>query len=254
VVNTSPRGADTQRPFIIKDIFPMSVENLTFVSEGKEILRGITFHLDSNGRTFIVGPNGAGKSFLLRLCHGLLQPTEGKIVWANDSSNWPRNQQAMVFQQPMMLRRSVLANIQYALSVRGVHGSEQRQRARSVIENTGLSQLAHKNARMLSIGEQQRLALARAWVVRPRILFLDEPTAHLDPSATRMLEEIIVRITESDTKIIMSSHDMSQVRRLSDDVLFLHLGRLMEHVPTKQFFSQPQTREGQMFIAGDLLW
>jgi tungstate transport system ATP-binding protein len=237
-----------------KDILPLTVEGLTFEAGGKQILTRINFRLEGESQSFIIGPNGAGKSVLLRLCHGLLQPTSGAVIWTVTAVGKPSMQQAMVFQRPLLLRRSVRANIEYALFLRGIKGAKRRRDAIRALEGTGLADLAEQPARVLSIGEQQRLALARVWALHPRVLFLDEPTAHLDPSSTRMIEEIITQIIRSGTKIIMTSHDMGQVQRLADEILFLHGGRLIEQTPVDQFFSQPRTQEGKLFIEGNLLW
>ena len=242
------------RPATPEDILPLTVEGLTFEAGGKQILSRLNFRLEGESQSFIIGPNGAGKSVLLRLCHGLLQPTAGEVVWAATAEAKPSLQQAMVFQRPVLLRRSVRANIEYALVVRGIRGSERRRYVTRALEETGLANLAEQPARVLSIGGQQRLALARVWALHPRVLFLDEPTAHLDPSSTRVVEDIITRIFESGTKIIMTSHDMGQVQRLADEILFLHGGHLIEKTSVDQFFSQPRTREGKLFVEGDLLW
>jgi tungstate transport system ATP-binding protein len=236
------------------DILPLTVEGLTFEAGGKRILSRLNFRLEGESQSFIIGPNGAGKSVLLRLCHGLLQPTAGEVVWASAAEAKPSLQQAMVFQRPLLLRRSVRANIEYALFVRGIRRSERQQHVTQALEETGLADLAEQPARVLSMGEQQRLALARVWALHPRVLFLDEPTAHLDPSSTRMVEEIITRIFQGGTKIIMTSHDMGQVQRLADEILFLHGGRLIEQTSADQFFSRPRTREGKLFVEGSLLW
>ena len=237
-----------------EDILPLTVEGLTFEAGGKRILSRLNFRLEGESQSFIIGPNGAGKSVLLRLCHGLLQPTAGEVVWASAAEAKPSLQQAMVFQRPLLLRRSVRANVEYALFVRGIRGSERRQHVAQALEETGLADLAEQPARVLSMGEQQRLALARVWALHPRVLFLDEPTAHLDPSSTRMVEEIITRIFQGGTKIIMTSHDMGQVQRLADEILFLHGGRLIEQTSADQFFSRPRTQEGKLFVEGSLLW
>jgi len=236
------------------DILPMSVEGLTFSAGGKDILYQINFRLNADGKTFIVGPNGAGKSVLLKVCHGLLTPQSGKVVWSSCAENSPDYKQGMLFQRPMLLRRSTRANIEYALAVRGISGAKRRRRVDAVLEQTGLASLADQNARVLSLGEQQRLALARVWALEPRILFLDEPTAHLDPSSTRMVEDVISGIFESGTKIVMTSHDMGQVKRLADEVLFLYRGQLLEKTSVEKFFSKPKSTEGQLFVTGDLLW
>ena len=236
------------------DILPISVDGLNFSVGGKDILCDLNFQLDAGIKTFIIGPNGAGKTVLLKLCHGLLVPASGKIVWANRLKPKPHYKQGMLFQRPILLRRSTRANIEYALAVQGVHGLRQKSRVDAVLEETGLAELAHRNARVLSLGEQQRLALARVWALKPQILFLDEPTAHLDPSSTRMVERIISRIFESGTKIVMTSHDMGQVKRLADEVLFLHRGHMLEKTPVEQFFSDSKNKEVSLFVKGNLLW
>jgi tungstate transport system ATP-binding protein len=125
---------------------------------------------------------------------------------------------------------------------------------REVLEDTGLTLLAHRPARTLSIGEQQRLALARAWAAAPEVLFLDEPTANLDPAATRAIEEVIAAIDLTGTKIVMTTHDLGQARRLADEIVFLHRGRLLEQRPAAEFFARPATPEAAAFIEGRLLW
>jgi tungstate transport system ATP-binding protein len=153
-----------------------------------------------------------------------------------------------------MLRRSARANIDYALRLKGIPTALRRARIREVLEDTGLEGLAERAARSLSIGEQQRLALARAWATAPEVLFLDEPTASLDPAATRAVEDIISAIDLSGTKIVMTTHDLGQARRLADEILFLHRGRLLEQRPAAEFFAAPATAEAAAFIAGKLLW
>jgi tungstate transport system ATP-binding protein len=252
-MRTSIETADTEhvQP---KEILPLTVKGLSFEVGGRQILNHVDFGLQGGSRSFIIGPNGAGKSVLLRLCHGLLQPTSGQVIWADKANVKVSQHQAMVFQRPVLLRRSVRANVEYVLSVRGFHGINRRRHATFALEETGLANLSEQPARSLSIGEQQRLALARVWAVHPRVLFLDEPTAHLDPSSTRLIEEIITKIGEDGTKIVMTSHDMGQVQRLADEILFLHKGRLIEQTPVNQFFPQPKTQEGKSFVEGNLLW
>jgi tungstate transport system ATP-binding protein len=161
---------------------PLILDNVRFSAGGVEILRGITLTMSPGAPTIILGPNGAGKSVTLRLCHGLLQPTDGQIQAGNQTSLLARS--ALVFQRPVMLRRSALANVAYGMSGRDTHA-----RANALLERVRLSHLAARPARKLSGGEQQRVALARAWGREPEILFLDEPTASLDPAATRAVED-----------------------------------------------------------------
>ncbi|HEY9381192.1 MAG TPA: ATP-binding cassette domain-containing protein, partial [Burkholderiales bacterium] len=158
-------------------ILPLTLDELSFVTASRQtIIDRVSVELGAGTRTIILGPNGAGKSVLLRLCHGLLQPTSGSVRWNVDPSV-ARRRQAMVFQRPVMLRRSAIANIEYALKLQGVDGAERSARAHEALELVGLNDLASRSARVLSGGEQQRLALARAWALRPEVLFLDEPTA-----------------------------------------------------------------------------
>ena len=233
-------------------IFPLRLADVSFEAGGKRLIESLSMTIDRGPRTVILGPNGAGKSLLLRLCHGLLQPTAGSIEWLGSSE--PNRWQAMVFQRPVMLRRSAAANIDYALALNGIPRAMRAARAREVLADTGLSSFADQPARSLSVGEQQRLALARAWATAPEVLFLDEPTASLDPAATRAVEDIVSAIDLSGTKIVMTTHDLAQARRLADEIVFLHRGRLLEHGPAAQFFSGPATSEGQAFVAGQLLW
>ena len=235
-------------------ILPLRLEAVSYAAGGKTLIEEVSFEIAAGPRTVIVGPNGAGKSLILRLCHGLIRPTTGSVRWQGAGGARPRLKQAMVFQRPVMLRRSARANIDYALSVRGIPAAERRRRIAEALAATGLSDLAERPARVLSIGEQQRLALARAWALHPQVLFLDEPTASLDPAATRAVEEIVLRIDAAGTKIVMTTHDLGQARRIAEEVLFLHRGRLVERAPAADFFHAPRTREAAAFTAGELLW
>ena len=235
-------------------ILPLRMENVCFDAAGKRLVDGISLTLSRGPRTIVLGPNGAGKSLMLRLCHGLLRPTAGEIRWLGATANHAWRRQAMVFQHPVMLRRSARANIDYALRLRRIPRRLRMARIDEVLVDTGLQPLAERAARHLSIGEQQRLALARAWATGPDILFLDEPTASLDPAATRAVEEVISAIDLTGTKIVMTTHDLGQARRLADEIIFLHRGRLLEHRPAAEFFANPATAEAAAFIAGKLLW
>ena len=242
------------RPATIRSILPLILDRLTFSVGGKTILHELSQTFDAGRRTLILGPNGAGKSVLLRLCHGLLQPTSGVVRWAGSTNrDAAAAAQAMVFQRPVMLRRSAYANVDYALSLRGTPRVERRARVMEALHHTGLARLADRPARVMSGGEQQRLALARAWALRPQVLFLDEPTTNLDPQASRQVEHIIDAIHAAGSKIIMTTHDLGQARRLSDEILFLHQGRVLERTPSDRFFDQPQTAEAGAFMRGELL-
>ena len=235
-------------------ILPLRLDDVGYSAGGKALIEHVSFEIAAVPRTVMLGPNGAGKSLILRLCHGLIRPTSGRVLWLGPDGSHPRLHQAMVFQRPVMLRRSAAANIDYALSFRRLSPVERRRRRDEVLAAAGLADLAGVAARVLSIGEQQRLALARAWALQPQVLFLDEPTASLDPAATRAVEEIVRRIQSSGAKVVMTTHDLAQARRLADEVIFLHRGRLVEHAPAKRFFESPDTREAQAFVKGELLW
>jgi len=235
-------------------LLPLRLDNVRFDVGTRRILRGITLSLDAGPRTVIVGPNGAGKSVLMRICHGLLEPTSGHVVWnARDPLHAPRRQ-AMVFQRPVLLRRSALANIVYALKCSGLPEPVRSVRALHMLSHVGLEAHAHHPARVLSGGEQQRLALARAWALDPEVLFLDEPTASLDPSATHEIERIVGAMHATGTKIVMVTHNMGQARRLGDEVIFLHQGQLVERASAERFFRSPATPEAAQFLEGELPW
>lgn len=233
-------------------MLPLELDQLTFGVGATTIIRGISTRIEAGPRTIVLGPNGAGKSVLMRLCHGLLQPTGGRVVWHGLSNVDPRRHQAMVFQRPVMLRRSALANVVYGLRLAGKSRRESELRAMDVLEVVGLAQHAARPARVLSGGEQQRLALARAWALGPDVLFLDEPTANLDPASTLDIEHIIQAIHASGTKIIMVTHNLGQARRLGDEVMFMNGGRLVEQAPIEQFFRNPASKEAGDYIKGEL--
>jgi tungstate transport system ATP-binding protein len=231
-------------------ILPLTVEGLTFEAGGAILISDLGFVVPRGGLTVLIGPNGSGKSLTLRLCHGLIRPTGGRVAFASAA---PRRH-AMVFQKPVMLRRSAEANIVHALAAAGIGRRDRGDLARAAIARFGLGDLAGRPARLLSGGEQQRLAIARAWALKPELLFLDEPTSQLDPGATRQIEAMLVALKAEGVTLVMATHDLGQARRLADRVLFLHRGRLIEQAPAETFFAQPATAEARAFVAGDLLW
>lgn len=231
-------------------MFPLELRGVGFTPGERPVVADLNLRVEASTRTVMLGPNGAGKSVTMRLMHGLLKPTAGEITWGG-KPNHPVAQ-AMVFQRPVLLRRSALANIEYALALAGVAHSERAARANAALERVGLGHVAQRPARVLSGGEQQRVALARAWSLLPRILFLDEPTASLDPAASREVERIVAEIAASGTKIVMITHHLGQARRLADDIVFLHEGRITEHSPADTFFRQPRSREADVYLKGEL--
>ncbi len=233
---------------------PLGAHGLVFEIGGKRLIDGIDLVLRSGSVTAIMGPNGAGKSLLLRLLHGLLRPTRGEILWAGKSANREVvNRQAMVFQRPVLLRRSVAANIRFALEVRGLAPHERDRRLETVLNIARLDHLADRPARVLSGGEQQRLALARALSTAPEILFLDEPTASLDPASTLAIEELLRQAQAGGTKLVLVTHDIGQARRLANEVVFLNRGRVTEHSAVDEFFSRPASDAAQAFLSGRIV-
>ena len=237
----------------VASILPLAVEAVSFLVDGRRLIDGLGFDVPAGGLTVLLGPNGAGKSLTLRLCHGLLTPSEGRIRWATGAQGRTRRH-AMVFQKPIMLRRSVEANITHALAAAGIAGGERRDRATAALARFGLLDRATQAARLLSGGEQQRLAIARAWSLRPELLFLDEPTSQLDPAATRQIEELLGGLVAEGMTVLMSTHDLGQARRLASRVLFLHRGRLIEDAGAASFFAGPRSLEAKAFLAGELIW
>jgi len=212
----------------------------------------IDLTLDGQGACVVIGPNGAGKTTLLRLLHGTARLSAGQIDWACPTEE-ARHHQAFVFQRPVMLRRTVMENLIYPLRLRGVGLAEARARARDWAGRVGLEQLLDRAAPVLSGGEQQKLALARALITEPKALFLDEPCAALDGRATREIEEILTHAKSTGTRLILSTHDMGQARRLADEVLFLLGGRVHESAPAETFFNQAETPQARAFLRGDIV-
>lgn len=232
-------------------ILPLRLKGVSYAAGGRTIIAPLSLTLETGTSTIVLGANGAGKSVLMRLMHGLLAPTGGRVAWSGDGA---RRRQAMVFQRPVMLRRSAFANVIYALQAARVPPRDRERRACEALAEVGLAHVAQVPARVLSGGEQQRLALARAWALHPEVLFLDEPTANLDPGATREIESVIKAFDVSGTKIVMSTHSLGQARRLGDEVIFLHQGRVAERAPVETFFKQPASAEAAAFIKGELPW
>ena len=219
----------------------LQLENLGLTEGGVRIVADVSLALTA-GRTVILGPNGAGKSTLLRLMHGLLKPSAGSLRWTREMT------QAMVFQRPVVLRRSVLANVGYGLQVRGVDRPRRERKAGEMLARVGLADLAARPARVLSGGEQQRIALARAWAIDPDVLFLDEPTASLDPASSREVERIIGEIAAAGTRIVMTTHNLGLAKRVAEEILFLDRGILAEQTPAGTFFAAARSPQARSFL------
>ena len=232
-------------------LLPLEVSGLTLDLAGQRLIDGVDLTISEPGVSVIMGYNGAGKSLLLRLLHGLISQSSGTITWAGlAGSDAVRQRQAMVFQSPVLLRRSVAANVDFALKVRGLRDPSWRD---ELLERVGLAPLAARPARLLSGGEQQRLALARALSCRPEVLLLDEPTANLDPASVAMIEDILIRARDDGVKIVFVTHDVGQAKRLGDEIIFLHHGSVIEQSAAEAFFTQPASSVAQAYQEGRIV-
>jgi len=231
---------------------PLILVDVRILARDVAILDGITLKLGAGEPTVLIGPNGSGKTTLLRAAMGLIPVSSGLITWGNRKHS-PPTRRAIVFQRPTMLRRSAAGNVRYALAAAAVARDKREARTAALLADVGLQGLERRPARKLSGGEQQRLALARALARDPAILFLDEPTASLDPAATKAIEDIVRTATARGVKVVMSTHDLGQAKRIGGDIVLLHRGRLIENRPAAEFFTAPRTEETRKFIAGELL-
>lgn len=234
-------------------LLPLHLNDLGLAVAGQRLLGPITATIERSGISVILGPNGAGKTLLLKLLHGLLRPNEGQIAWGTQNAEDARAHQAMVFQRAQLLKRSVAANLDYALALKRCPKAERAARITAALNLVGLKGAEQRPAHLLSGGEQQRVALARAAVVRPHVLLLDEATANLDPATTRAFEEGVRGLAAQGVKIVMATHDLAQARRLADEVLFLEQGKLIEQNRAEVFFAAPSSRAAKAFLAGELI-
>jgi len=237
---------------VVAPILPLRAENIRVARGGKTLLGHMSLEIGGEGVTIVLGPNGSGKTTLLRALHGLERLREGAVRWAVPEPE-TRSQQAFVFQAPILMRRSVVDSIAYPLLLDGLRRGEARDRAADAAEAVGLDDRLALQAMDLSGGEKQKLAIARALVRRPQILFLDEPCANLDGRATRDIEAILAKVREQGTRIVMSTHNVGQARRMADEAVFLFDGRMIDGGIASEFFDNPQTPEARAHLQGDLL-
>jgi len=233
-------------------ILPLTLTDATAHMRGKKLVGPVSLSLAATGFTMIIGPNGAGKTTLLRLMHGLQRCTKGEVSWAVSPAQ-ARHRQGFVFQSPIMMRRRVSDSLAYPLRLRGMSKSAALEKATQCAQDFELSELLDNWAPMLSGGEKQKLSLARALITEPEILFLDEPCANLDGRATREIEGILQNVKTNGTRLVMSTHNMGQAKRLADDVVFMLHGAVHEHRNATQFFEAPITPEADAFIKGDIV-
>lgn len=233
-------------------MFPLITENLVVKFEGKHILGPIDLKIDKGDIAVILGPNGSGKTSLLRALHGILKPKEGTVRWSCLETESIRKQM-FVFQTPIMLRRSVFENLTYPLLLRKISKEQVNYQAARWLDRIDLRTSMQVPATRLSGGEKQKLALARALITEPEMLFLDEPCASLDGKTTYEIESLLQSCVANGTTIMMSTHDIGQAKRLAKNIYFLNKGILESIQPAKTFFIKPLSRNASKFIAGDIV-
>lgn len=233
------------------DLTPIQFKDLSVILGQKIILDKINCKIKSNSITAVLGPNGAGKSIFLQTINGLFSVQSGRLTFNLMEINQEiRKQQAMVFQNPVLLRRTVIANLQF---ISNLHNKESNRLLKKILSKVGLEGYEKKPARLLSGGEKQRLSMARALIINPNLLLLDEPTANLDPYSLNLIEDLVLEENSIGKTIIFTTHDMSQAKRLATDVIFLNKGKVLEQTISKTFFKSPKTLEAQKYINGEIL-
>lgn len=236
----------------MSNLFPLHAHGAMVRRRGKVLVGPVDLTLEADGVTIVIGPNGSGKTSLLKMLHGILRLNVGEVNWGCPTEE-AQKRQAFVFQTPVMLRRTVLDNLIYPLRLSRVPKIEARMLAMDWTERIGLDEAQMRPATVLSGGERQKLALARALIRQPEILFLDEPCASLDGRAMREIETILKEATDSGTRIVMSTHDMGQARRLASEVIFMLHGQVHEFGHADRFFEEPQTEQARAFLNGDIV-
>lgn len=236
---------------MVTPILPLVLQDLELRRGGRRILGPISLTIKGTGLTIVMGHNGAGKTSLLKAMHGLEKVNRGVVAWRT-GTDMARGRQAFLFQSPIIMRRSVADCIAYPLRLQGVRRAAARDKAAKQAERVGLSSLLDRPADVLSAGEKQKLALARAFIGGPEILFLDEPCASLDIHSAVEIETILKAALAAGTRMVMTTHDIAQARRLATEVVYLQDGRLCEHTPAKIFFDKPRSLEARAHLNGEL--
>ena len=236
----------------MSDLFPLTLTGAHVRRKGRRILGPVDLVLGRDGLTIVIGPNGAGKTTLLRVMHGVERLSDGAARWAVPDSD-AQKRQSYVFQSPIMLRRTVAENLRYPLDLVGTPRRDSEPVVAGWATRIGLGNALETPATRLSGGERQKLALARALIREPEVLFLDEPCANLDGRSTREIEDLLLETSAGGTRIFMATHDMGQARRLASDVIFMISGRIHEQGRTEDLFDTPKTPELSAFLNGDII-
>ena len=226
----------------------LNLNAVSFHADGKTLLGPVDLSLEAGTSLAIMGANGAGKSLLLELMHGLIKPSAGSISWADKTPVQSKHDRAYIFQRRILMRRSVRDNIAFALDAVGIGGAEKTDRMAHALEKTDLTSRADQPAALLSGGEAQRLALARAIATNPKSLLMDEPTSSLDPEASAAFEAMLAELKSNGTQLIWITHNRAQAARLADQVAFTAEGSVTEVTAARIFFKKPRSKPAKDFL------
>ena len=233
-------------------MFPLRVTDVKINIKSKRLIGPINLEIEQNGISILLGANGSGKTTLLEALHGLRKLSAGKVEW-NISNSQAAAEQAFVFQSPIMLRRTVAENLAFPLKVRRLSKLTTTTEVMMWAKKIGLEDKIKQQAMLLSGGEMQAIAVARALITKPKMLFLDEPTASLDGATKKAIEDILISASNNGTKILMSTHDLGQLKRLAKDIIFLHNGIVEAHCSKEEFLTKPASKAAKQFLAGDIV-
>ena len=231
---------------------PLKITKLAYTRNRSTLINDIDLNINTSGNTIILGHNGAGKSLFLKLLHGVIQPTKGKILWNSSSPAINQYWRTLLLQKPTFFQRSVRFNLEFVLHIANVAVTKRKDLYHQALDVCGLNEVSERNTNVLSGGEQQRLSLARAWVLQPDVLLLDEPTVALDPPAALVFEDILQRFKQSHTKVLMTTHDLAQAKRLADEIVFIDRGQVTEQREATEFFTEPNSEPARNFLQGKL--
>jgi len=231
---------------------PLSMNNVSYSTHGTTLIRNFSLEINKPGVSVILGHNGAGKSLLLKLLHGVIHPSSGVVRWDQHAPHINQYWRTYLLQRPTFFNQSIEFNIEFVLRIAGIQKSKHKQRCQDALDACGLTHLRQRNTSSLSGGELQKVSLARAWVLHPSVILLDEPTVALDPPSVISFEKIIKQFESSGTKIIMTTHDLTQANRLANEVIFIDKGEMIEQSDAGSFFAGPSSNQAQRFISGEL--
>ena len=232
-------------------LLPIRFHNVSLKLDNNYFFKKLSFEINTNDISVFIGANGAGKTSCIKLLTGLIKPYSGEVLFSKNKRNL--NLIGYVPQKIILLRRSVEENLLHTLSISNYPTNKKKQRVKEILKFAKLEHVAKQSARNLSIGQQQLISIMRSLAIRPSFLFLDEPCANLDPQTTQIIEDLIKIVSKSGVKIIIVTHDVFQAKRLANDILFFHNGKIIEHTKTKSFFKNPKSKKAKDFQKGLLL-